>query len=110
MIDVMFRFWSLGIRTTECCSGHLWQQGSQPYITMECDDLSFAVTSMMHHVNNDRVNIMVNEEKKLICIAGMNVPQGDVCAQLKAQYEFFQLVYEVLREIALHEEATGTEG
>ena len=57
------------------------------------------MVSMMHHLNNGRATIMVNQEEELIIIEGMEAPEGDIFSKHKAQYEFFQFIYEVFNEM-----------
>ena len=99
MVDVVLGLWTVGIRTTESCSGHPRIWSNNPYIILELDESSFAVVSMMRHLNNGRATIMVNQEEELIIIEGMEAPEGDISYKHKAQYEFFQFIYEVFNEM-----------
>ena len=107
LVDIIVKFWSIGIKTDESCSGHLWEDLEtdptpfHPYISFgfkdenELNFLEEVLSEACKEKKMYNVEIMERLGKRSLQFESVTYPAPSARERLQIQFEFINLLYDI---------------
>lgn len=111
LADVIIKFWSKGISTAFCCSGHLYESSFSPYLTfgpydrdsletLEFDRGIFLEWNEKHQVYIGEIKLYIGELEPLweryVFTVRAHQCENDPNQRLQVQSDFLQYLYDIV--------------